>query len=118
MSGLEVLVALTIAVGLVVDVGRDLAQLVAVLAGVVCTEEELAATLQGHPKVCLRAAAIAAVDRGQRGCARGCRSGHVGLSLWSRFLVQRRAGEEVPKILFCSPAVTGVNIQSRLILPA
>ena len=64
--------------GLVLDVLGDLAELVAVLAGVVGAEEQLAAALELYPEVGLGAASVAPVDRGERCCAGGCRSSHVG----------------------------------------
>ena len=62
--------------GLVHDAGRDLAELVTVLAGVVGAEEQLTTALELHAKVGLGAASVAAVDRGERRGGGGCRSGH------------------------------------------
>src|SRR5262245_18850529 len=64
-------------VGLVVDTDGDLPELVAVLAGVVGAEEELAAAGQLDAKVGLGSAAVTTVGRGQ--CARGNCSGHESL---------------------------------------
>ena len=64
--------------GLVLDVLGNLTELVAVLAGVVRAEEKLAAALELYPEVGLGAAPVTPVDRGERCCAGGCRSSHVG----------------------------------------
>jgi hypothetical protein len=70
--------------GLVVDVDRDLAELVAVLTGVVGAEEELAARGKLHAKIGLSAAPVATVAGGQ--CAGGNGCGHVCLPfLWVRW---------------------------------
>src|SRR6478609_2091930 len=63
-------------VGLVVDGRGDLAELLAVLAGVVRAEEQLAAGLELHPEVGLGAAAVAGREDGLGGCGG---SGHVSL---------------------------------------
>src|SRR3954449_3396445 len=65
--------------GLVDDVGRDLAELLAVLAGVVGTEEQLTAGLELDPQVGLRSATVTAVRGAQGRGARGNCSGHIGL---------------------------------------
>jgi hypothetical protein len=91
--------------GLVVHVGRDLAELVAVLAGVVRAEEKLATALERHAQVGLGAAAVTTVDRGQRGLARGCRSVHVGLSLWCICLFNAGVEEKFPSFRV-SPGTT------------
>ena len=66
-------------VGLVDDVRGDLAELVAVLAGVVGAEEQLAAGLELHAEVGLGPAAVAAVRSAQRGGLGATCSGHFGL---------------------------------------
>ena len=48
------------------------------LAGVVSAEEQLAARLELHAKVGLRAAPVATVHGGQRGTRGNC-CGHIGL---------------------------------------
>jgi hypothetical protein len=53
-------------VGLVDEGSGDLTELLAVLAGVVGAEEELAPGLQLHAQVGLGAATVAAIRRGQR----------------------------------------------------
>jgi hypothetical protein len=65
-------------VGLVDHVRGDLAELVAVLAGVVGAEEQLAARLELDPEVGLGSATVAAVRSAQRGTRGNC-SGHIGL---------------------------------------
>jgi len=64
--------------GLVDDVRRDLAELVAVLTGVVGAEQQLTARLELDPEVGLSSATVAAVRGAQRG-TRGNGSGHIGL---------------------------------------
>ena len=59
-------------VRLVLDGHGDLLELVAVLAGVVGAEQELAAGLELDAEVGLRAAAIAPVIRGQGARGNGC----------------------------------------------
>jgi len=66
-------------VGLVDDIGRDLAELVAVLTSVVGAEQEFSAGLELHAKVGLGSATVAAVRSGERGGAGGNCSGHIGL---------------------------------------
>jgi hypothetical protein len=70
-------------VGLVVDHDGDLLQLVAVLAGVVGAEEELATGGELYAKVGLSTATVAAVFCSQRWgrCNCGC---HVGLTFIGR----------------------------------
>jgi hypothetical protein len=63
-------------VGLVVDDHRDLLELVAVLSGVVCAEQELAPGGELDTKVSLGTATVASVFCGQ-GCAGGNSSIHV-----------------------------------------
>ena len=63
-------------VGLVVDVNCDLAELVAVLSGVVCAEEEVAGTGELHAQVGLCTATVAAVQSRQRVTGGYC-SGHL-----------------------------------------
>src|SRR6478609_7768724 len=76
-------------VGLVVDGRGDLAELLAVLAGVVRAEQQLAAGLELHPEVGLGAAAVAAVTGREDGLG-GCGgSGHVSLISVHRCLAQR-----------------------------
>src|SRR6478609_8231123 len=76
-------------VGLVVDGRGDLAELLAVLAGVVRAEEQLAAGLELHTEVGLGAAAVAAVTGREDGLG-GCGgSGHVSLISVHRCLAQR-----------------------------
>jgi hypothetical protein len=65
-------------VGLVLDVLGHLAELLAVLAGVVGAEEELETTLEVDTEVGLGAASVAPVQCAERCGARGCRSSHVG----------------------------------------
>ena len=65
-------------VGLVDHVGRDLAELVAVLAGVVGAEEQLTAGLELHAKVGLGSATVTAIRGRQRRAGGNC-SGHIGL---------------------------------------
>jgi len=65
--------------GLVHDAGRDLAELVTVLAGVVGAEEQLTAGLELDPEVGLSPATVTAVRSAQRRGARGNCSGHIGL---------------------------------------
>jgi hypothetical protein len=68
-------------VGLVGHGHGHLAQLLAVLAGVVGTEEKLESGGKRHPKVGLGSATVATVGRRQGGGARGNCSGPFGLSL-------------------------------------
>src|SRR6478609_304404 len=76
-------------VGLVVDGSSDLTELLAVLAGVVSAEEQLAAGLELHTEVGLGAAAVAAVTGREDGLG-GCGgSGHVSLISVHRCLAQR-----------------------------
>jgi hypothetical protein len=64
--------------GLVGDVRRDLAELVAVLAGVVGAEQQLPTRLELDTEVGLGSATVAAVRGAERG-TRGNGSGHIGL---------------------------------------
>lgn len=65
--------------GLVLDLERDLLQLVGVLLAVVCTEEEVKSAGERNSHVGLRAASITAICRGQGGFFDDC-SAHDGLS--------------------------------------
>jgi hypothetical protein len=66
-------------VGLIDQLGGDLAELVSVLAGVVSTEVQLAAGLELDLQVGLRSATVAPVRSTQLCGARGNCSGHIGL---------------------------------------
>ena len=76
-------------VGLVVHVDRDLAELVAVLAGVVGAEEQLAAGLELDAEVGLGSAAVAAV----RGAQRGGTGGNGSSSHRPHFSSRRVSGQ-------------------------
>ena len=65
-------------VRLVVDVDRDLAELVAVLACVVGAEQQLATRLELDSEIGLSSATVAAVRGAERGTRGNC-SGHIGL---------------------------------------
>ncbi len=100
--------------GLVVDVLGDLAQLLAVLTGVVGAEQQLAAALELYAEVGLGAASVAPVDRRERCCGGGCRSGHVGPHSRSGDSFNDQQGDGSPaRFAFISH-----NSQPRWILPA
>jgi hypothetical protein len=65
-------------VGLVGQVSGDLAELVAVLPGVVGAEQQLTPGLELDAQVGLGSATVAAVRGAQRGTRGNC-SGHIGL---------------------------------------
>jgi hypothetical protein len=60
-----------------VDRGRDLAEPVAVLTGVVGAEQKFSTGYELHPQVCLSATTVAAVGSVERSEGGNC-SGHVG----------------------------------------
>jgi hypothetical protein len=66
-------------VGLVLERHRDVAESIAVLAGVVGAEVQLTARLELDAEVGLRTAAVAAICSAQRGCTGGNGSSHIGL---------------------------------------
>jgi hypothetical protein len=68
-------------VGLVVDVRRDLLELVTVLASVVGTEEQFATGGEFYAEVGLGTTTVAAVLRGERGAGSND-SCHLGLSFF------------------------------------
>lgn len=72
-------------VGLVLDVGRDLLELLAVLTGVVRAEEELTTGVELYAEVGLGTTTVATVLRSQRGAGSNG-SCHLGLSFSDQHL--------------------------------
>src|SRR6185436_5460992 len=100
--------------GLVLDVLGNFTELVAVLAGVVRAEEKLAAALELYPEIGLGATPVAPVDRGERCCAGGCRSSHVGPRSHSGNCFNDRFG----KVFFSLFRLFSHNSQPRWMLPS
>jgi hypothetical protein len=89
-------------VGLVLEDGGDLTELVAVLASVVSAEVQLETVLELHPEIGLGSATVASVSSTQ-GCCAGDNGGvHVDLSSYVGVWLNVGRGPKIPTPPWCS----------------